>query len=384
MTTTTVRNPYKVRPGAVSDPFTPLYFYSEEDFTLDDASAELFDYGYMIDDMIPGDFNLKAIITDIKSNALSFVRTGLICYKVKFLRLYQKSYSSFKDFCEKAIGVTSWQVNRNIESSRVVMELIQNGFTILPNCEAQARPLTKFHGYELCEKWQEVIDNLPPHKITSNSIMEVLGMESKITTLRIPKILKAKLTAKANEFNLTIEEFLTLICEEDIELLIEDLYGDVDEERMKNWEKDLQNITREYKNNHQHDKQSGAESQEEVHQQKEEFEEQHESDETVPNGTLDQKSEEELKDEKTNENIDSKPINLDITSDDNANNSDDLEPPKPSQTKTKNKKKKKHSFLDFFPEKFQSKSQSQPKSSQPKSKNQQNSDSHQSNSKDDS
>lgn len=35
--------------------------------------------------------------------------------------------------------------------------------SVIPSCEAQARPLTKFYGAELYPKWQTVFESLVPH-----------------------------------------------------------------------------------------------------------------------------------------------------------------------------------------------------------------------------
>ena len=242
MTTTTrrrVRNPYKVPQGFSSDPFTPLYQQPDEPLALEESLEELLDYANILEDKIAGDFNLHQIVTDIKSNFLSFVRTGLLAYKVKLWKLYRNSYRNFKEFCENALGVTHWQINRTIEAARVVMELVQSGFSILPQCEAQARPLTKFTGAELCANWQIVVENLPPSKITGNSIAEVLGMETKAKNLRLPKELYERIRKRALELGISVEQLLELTFGEDDEV------NEVDEEKMAAWEEDLARLTQE-------------------------------------------------------------------------------------------------------------------------------------------
>ncbi|MGK7914695.1 MAG: hypothetical protein AB4038_04000, partial [Prochloraceae cyanobacterium] len=158
---TATRNPYKVPYGFVDDPFVPLYQQLDEEVSYEPSAQSLLDYAQELEELVPGDFELSEVITEIKGNTLSFVRTGLMAYKVKVLKLYRQSYRSFKEFCEKAIGVTHWQVNRTIDASRVVLDLAQKGFKVLPKCEAQARHLTKLRGADLYHSWEDVINSYP-------------------------------------------------------------------------------------------------------------------------------------------------------------------------------------------------------------------------------
>ena len=237
--TTTIRNPYKASQGFSSNPFTPLYQQPDEKIELEESLEDLLDYANILEDKIAGDFNLSQIITEIKSNFLSFVRTGLLAYKVKLWKLYRKSYRNFKEFCENALGLTHWQINRTIEAARVVMELVQSGFSILPQCEAQARPLTKYTGAELCANWQIVVENVPPSKITGKSIMEVLGMETKAKNLRLPKELYERIRKRALDLGISVEQLLELTFGEDNEV------HEVDEELVAAWEEDLARLTKE-------------------------------------------------------------------------------------------------------------------------------------------
>jgi hypothetical protein len=65
------------------------------------------------------------------------------------------------------------------------VELAQAGFTQLPQYEAQARPLTKFTGDNLIEKWQEVISSAPPHRITATHVSEIVDGEPQNPKKRI-------------------------------------------------------------------------------------------------------------------------------------------------------------------------------------------------------
>lgn len=110
---------------------------------------------------------------EIKNHLLSYVRVGLVAGRVKLYKLYRhakKKIQTFRDYCESHLGKSLWYINRHIEAARVVLDLVKAGFKILPQCEAQARPLTKFFGDELIEKWQEVITSIPAHRMTAQAV----------------------------------------------------------------------------------------------------------------------------------------------------------------------------------------------------------------------
>lgn len=221
----------------LADPFASLYQPSEKRILQDESIENLIDYAYSLEENIPGDFDLQTVITEIKSQVLSFVRTGLLAYKIKFFKLYRKVHKNFRTFCEETLGISHWQVNRKIEAARVVIELAQAGFSILPTCEAQARPLTKLYGTELCNKWKIVVDSLKPHTITNNKINEVLGVETKTASLRLPKKLYEQIRKKAIEMELSVEQLLSIMFEED------DKISPVEEEDLAKWKEDLEILT---------------------------------------------------------------------------------------------------------------------------------------------
>ena len=230
------RNPYRVPQGYVSDPFAPLYQQPDEELSEDLSVQLILDYANQLDDKIAGDFDLGGIINEIKSNTLSFVRIGLIAFKVKVLKIYRQAYSTFKDFCEKAIGITTWQVNRMIEASRVVIELAQGGFDVLPKNEAQARPLTKLSGADLYVSWETVLNSVPEYKITSSTIAETLGMEVKSKSLRLPPDLYYALEQKAFEAGMSIKELLEDVVGEDNDI------KQADEQKVQAWQEDLDTL----------------------------------------------------------------------------------------------------------------------------------------------
>lgn len=234
MKATRKKNPYRAPKGFVPNPFTPLYQEPDVDPSEDLSVQEILDYALTLEDQIPGDFSLSQVVNEIKSNSLSFVRTGLLAYKVKVYKIYRNVHRNFKEFCEKALGVSHWQINRNIEAARVVVELAQNGFDILPKCEAQCRPLSKFSGAELCANWQSVLDTTPPHRITGKAINEALGIETNSECMRISPKAYYIVKKKALEVGISVDKLLIETFGDDTSTQF------VDQRNLDEWEEDLQ------------------------------------------------------------------------------------------------------------------------------------------------
>ena len=207
-----MKNYYSAPKGFLLDPFSPLYQASDYEVSQDDAIQELIQYGLDLEEQIAGDFNLGSVIFEFRNNTFSFVRNGLLMYKVKALKLYKKTYSNFKVFCKEALKISHWQVNRMVEASRIVMELIQAGFSVLPRNVAQCNPLSSYTGNELIEKWQEVVDNIPEHLITAKTIDNLLNppeREEKVeTTIKVPPALYLCILRQAIEKGLSVVELL--------------------------------------------------------------------------------------------------------------------------------------------------------------------------------
>lgn len=122
--------------------------------------------------------------------------------------------------------------------SRTVLELIHNGFEILPRNEAQCRELSRYVGSELVRVWGEITAEIPPHKITARSIHEYLNPEEEIekedTTIKLPRKLYSCI------FSLAVDAGLSIV-----ELLEETFIGHVEPVpigKVLEWEEDLKNL----------------------------------------------------------------------------------------------------------------------------------------------
>jgi hypothetical protein len=240
-----MKNPYKTNSTILANPFDFLYQQNDTGISADDAIQELIDYATELEDQIEGDFNLGSLVFEIRNNALSFVRTGLIAFKIKALKLYKNQFGSFRSFCTEVLGVTHWQINRTIQASRTVLELIHNGFEILPRNEAQCRELSQYVGSELVRVWTEITTEFSTHKITARSIHEYLNpteeFEEENTTVKLPRKLYSCI------FSLAVDAGMSIV-----ELLEDTFIGHVEAVPIGTtlrWEEDLKKLVSEYTEN---------------------------------------------------------------------------------------------------------------------------------------
>lgn len=166
-------NPYKVKSGYFPNPSNPLY---ESDTEISDAPEiqELIELATDLEEKISGDFNLDSLTFQLRNDSLSYVRQGLILFKIKSMRLYSKVCKTFKEFCQTYARYSVWYCNRLIVSAKVVMELVCNNFELLPKCEAQARSLLYASEGDIVRGWRSVVEEIKPHEITANSIRQHL------------------------------------------------------------------------------------------------------------------------------------------------------------------------------------------------------------------
>ena len=206
---------------------------------------------------------------EIKNHLLSYVKVGLVAQKVRLYRLWrhaEENYKSFKEYCEKGLGKSYWAIKKIIEAARVTMELAQAGFTQLPQYEAQARPLTKFSGETLIEKWNEVVKSAPAHRITANHVSEIVDGEPQNPKKRItlPQDTYKELVEKARCAGKKPEELLKELLEnyepldDDYELeaqtpeIVEDELNKTEtemaptEQELENWLLDMKSLLAEH------------------------------------------------------------------------------------------------------------------------------------------
>jgi hypothetical protein len=216
-----VKDYYSAPSGFNPNPFVKE-LYHEPDVELanqdDDVVQELIQYATDLDSNIEGDFNLQYVTFEFKSNMMSFVRNGLLAFKIQSLRLYKKHYANFKVFCTRVLKLSYWQVKRIIEAARVVMELIHAGFTVLPRNISQCEPLAEYIGTNaLVEHWADITNNIPEHLLTAKSIDNFLHppeAEEKVeTVIEVPPKLYLRLLKVAMKLDLSVVSLLEIMLQ---------------------------------------------------------------------------------------------------------------------------------------------------------------------------
>lgn len=200
---------------------------------------------------------LKQISNNIKYDRLNYIKLGIQLYQVKYYQLYKGVYDSFKDYCQQEIQYPVWRVNKIIKASKVAIQLIKYGFRIIPQNEAQARPLVKLNEIELYEKWQEVLDTYPFHSITAKKIKKVVYGEdtNEKGTIKLPIQVLQEIETKALENGVSVGELITKVFQgklsinqdgsmETSVILGEEITEKVDSQLIENWQKDLHKITK--------------------------------------------------------------------------------------------------------------------------------------------
>jgi hypothetical protein len=124
---------------------------------------ESYGLGELMDD-------LPDLILGIKKNLTSWYEIGLISWKIKLCKAWRKRYTSFKQFCENAIGKTSSAVNNWIRAARVMSQLISAGCDRLPMNPSIALELSKFSESDLLESWRSICDTYQDHELTLDKV----------------------------------------------------------------------------------------------------------------------------------------------------------------------------------------------------------------------
>ena len=193
---------------------------------------------------------------NIKQSLLDWVSAGLIAQWVTRYKIWKDKFKNWQDFCRSALGKDPWKVKKLIEHSQIMVELVEDGFDILPANQSQVEKLltcAKKLGCLTSEAWEKVINTLPEHLITANSIGEILGFPAENVNHRLPLDLAGILAREANERGLSINEML----EEDYGTATEPETEPPSEEKIKAWEEDLQQlITEQDERDNQRDNQN--------------------------------------------------------------------------------------------------------------------------------
>jgi len=166
--------------------------------------------------------DISLLTQRIKRSFLDYVRQGIMLDAVRRYRLYKRDYRDFADYCKNALGRSPFYCKKIIQAAQVCLQLIKARFRVLPTSVAQALPLVKFAKVDeygeskLQDKWQTVVDGLPPQLITAAKIAETVdeNAEPKFQQVKIKKGTYALLAKKAAEAGLSFSELLDRIADE--------------------------------------------------------------------------------------------------------------------------------------------------------------------------
>ena len=239
------KNYYSLPEGYLLDPFENFYTNSDEvEISKEPAIRELNEYALNLSEKIAGDFDMDYIKFEFRYNTLSFIRNGLLAFKIKSLRLYKKTHNNFKTYCREILNTSYSKVRRLIESARVAIELIYAGFDVLPENPSQCAHLARYSGNELIEKWHSIVENLG-NKITAEKIEKFLNpptaAEELNTTVKLPVNLYKMLLELALNRDTSIITIIEEMCYERFQ--VENSNKPVSEEKLKAWQEDLRDLT---------------------------------------------------------------------------------------------------------------------------------------------
>jgi hypothetical protein len=159
-----------VKPGHCLNPFEPLF---GSDIPGSELGRSLYDMAISIEESYGlGELidELPDLVLGIKRDLTSWYEIGLISWKIKLCKGWRKRYTSFKQFCENAIGKTSSAVNNWIRSARVMSQLISAGCDRLPMNASIALELSKFGENDLLEAWRDICDTYADHELTLDKV----------------------------------------------------------------------------------------------------------------------------------------------------------------------------------------------------------------------
>jgi len=102
----------------------------------------------------------------------SFIEAGVALMEIREQRLYRAEYGTFEEYLSVKWETSKAYANRLIASAEVVKNLTPIG-AILPQNEAQARPLTNLSPEEQKNVWQKAVETAPDGNVTGKHVLEV-------------------------------------------------------------------------------------------------------------------------------------------------------------------------------------------------------------------
>ncbi|NJL51434.1 MAG: hypothetical protein HC930_03060 [Hydrococcus sp. SU_1_0] len=237
---------YQLPEGYILNPFT--FLYQNPDIEISDPTIVkvLEKILYIEDERL--DLDLPEIERLLKLDTLAFVRQGCLYATIKFNRLYKKTHSSFKQYCEEVLGKSVYSVNNYIEAARIMIELMTAGFEYseLPNNMSSALMLKEFSGSDLVHVWRDILAELEPHKRTANRIKnylypEPVKKEDIYTKIELPLAIYSKLLEVAYNAKMSVGQII-----ENVVLTITDGFKKSEISKYISWVLDMKKLVDDY------------------------------------------------------------------------------------------------------------------------------------------
>lgn len=110
--------------------------------------------------------------TTIERGLKTFYAVGNALVEIRDERLYRKAYGTFEDYCQERWGMSKTHANRLIASADTIDNLTPIG--VIPDNEAQIRPLTRLEPDQQREAWQRAVETAPNGKVTAAHVEQVV------------------------------------------------------------------------------------------------------------------------------------------------------------------------------------------------------------------
>jgi hypothetical protein len=172
-----LNNYYKPNPRYLANPFDHIYQDNDVEISNRPEIKELESFAIDLENQIEGDFDLEFLTFQIRNDQLAFVRMGLIAAQIKFKKLYKETHTNFDHYSRDKLGLSYWQIDDTIKATDVVMELVANGFEVLPQNVNQGEKLAHIRGSERVRMWQGIVDTYEPYEITGKTIEEYIAKQ---------------------------------------------------------------------------------------------------------------------------------------------------------------------------------------------------------------
>jgi hypothetical protein len=105
---------------------------------------------------------LTSYETVVQQGLDSFVEVGNALAAIRDGRLYRESHQTFEAYCVERWNLSKSRAYQFLRGAEVVERLAEcTTVDVLPDCEAQVRPLASLHEDQQAEAWQEAVESAP-------------------------------------------------------------------------------------------------------------------------------------------------------------------------------------------------------------------------------